>query len=116
MTREEFEKLYTPSQLEGLIQTAFELLGRNKNLDLQLKHINIKEIYDEEDKTTECRVEVYYYNGHEVHNRTLIEMLFTQDWISTDVSSGADKLKDKRKKLILRIAWRIWRHELQATR
>jgi len=114
MTRDDFEKEFPKIELDKLIETAFQFLRKNKKLDLWLSHTNIKELYDCEDKTTECHVEVYYFNGHEIHDKELIEMLFTKDYLFSDSDSGADKIKDKKTKLIVRIAWRIWRHEVQS--
>ena len=113
MKRKEFEKEFPKIELDKWIETAFQFLRKNKKVDLQLRDVSIVEYYDTADHTTECKVKVSYYNGHEVHSRELIEMLFTEDYIMSDTDNGADNIKDKKTKLILRIAWRIWKHELQ---
>lgn len=113
MTRKEFEKEFPKVELDKWIETAFQFLRKNKKVDLQLRDVSIVEYYDTADHTTECKVKVSYYNGYEVHSRELIEMLFTQDFLLSDTDNGADKIKDKKTKLILRIAWRIWRYELK---
>lgn len=113
MKREEFEKKFPQNYLDELIETAFQFLRKNKKASLQLRDASVVEYYDTADHTTECKVKISYYNGHEVHSRELIELLFTEDFLLSDEDNGADKIKDKKTKLILRIAWRIWKHELQ---
>ena len=113
MRKVEFEKNYSGTEIDQMIKTAFQLLKRNKKLDLTFTHSSIKEVYDCEDGTSTCKVEVYYHNGHEHHTFELIEQLFGDQHIMSDDLNGADTIKDKKRKIILRIAWRIWRHELR---
>ena len=114
MTREEFEKKFPKSEIDKMIETAFQLLRKNNKLNLTFTHSNIKEIYDCEDGLTTCKVEVYYFNGHEHHTFELIELVFDRDHIMSDDQNGANNVQDLRQKIILRIAWRIWRHETGA--
>lgn len=114
MRKVEFERKFPQSYLDEIIEAAFQAIRKNKKLPLEFSHSSVKENYTGVDDTTEITVDIYYNNGSENHVFEVIERVFDKDDIWTDRRNGANKITDYKTKLILRIAWRIWRHETGA--
>jgi len=110
MTVEEFKTVYPDIILERLIKVAIESLNKNKALNLEYDH-HIVELTPRE--TPFCQVVIYYRNltANKIYDLTLGELLFTLEDIYQDDKHGIKKEMSQHQKVILRIAWQLYKRE-----
>ena len=111
MTVEEFKLIYPDIIAERLIKVAIESLNRNKALNLEYDHHIVELVPGRADPF--CQMIIYYRNldANKIYDINLGELLFTQeDWYYDDKHGIKEELS-LHQKVILRIAWQLYKRE-----
>lgn len=110
MTVEEFKLVYPDIILERLIKVTIESLNKNKSLNLEYDH-HIVELTRRENPF--CQVVIYYRNldANKIYDINLGELLFTEENWYHDEDRGIKKEMPLHQKVILRIAWQLYKRE-----
>ena len=109
MKKEEFEIKYPKEKLEAFLSKVFELLRKNKKLNIYPIGYRISDVYSSNgDLLSECRIDVSYSLDGKEATTTFYDYYLYSARLMYVLEFGVIKVNKMEDKALLRFASKIW--------